>query len=113
MLATEKMPGWTRAADVILGLVSLFSGVYVLAYPGVAVLTLILLLSVGLIFLGIRDVVLGAMGSILPKGVRAGYVVFGLVLLVLSIVVIAQPAVAVLTLVTILYVALFLRGQLA
>ena len=110
MVAIEKMPGWTRAAEIILGLVSLVAGIWVLAYPGLAVLTLILLLSIGLIFLGWRDILLGAMGKYLPKWLRAADIIFGVLAFVLSVVVIASPGVAVLTLVTILYVALFVRG---
>ena len=110
LVAIEKMPGWTRAAEIILGLVSLVAGIWVLAYPGLAVLTLILLLSIGLIFLGWRDILLGAMGKYLPKWLRAADIVFGVLAFVLSVVVIASPGVAILTLVTILYVALFVRG---
>ena len=110
MVAIEKMPGWTRAAEIILGLLSLVAGIYVLAYPGVAVLTLILLLAIGLVFLGWRDILLGAMAKYLPKWLRAADIVFGVLAFVLSVVVIVSPGVAVLTLVTILYFALFVRG---
>lgn len=110
MLGTEKMPNWTRAAEIILGLVSLAAGFYVLVYPGIAVLTLILLLSIGLIFLGTRDIVLGATGSFLPKWLRASNIVLGLLAFVLSVIVIAEPGFAVLTLVLLLYLALFFRG---
>jgi uncharacterized membrane protein HdeD (DUF308 family) len=110
MIAIEKMPSWIRAAEVILGLVSLVAGIYVLAYPGVAIATLILLLAVGLIFLGWRDIVLGAMGKFLPSWLRAANVVLGILAFVLSVVVLAEPGFAVLTLILLLYVALFVRG---
>ncbi|HZY46588.1 MAG TPA: DUF308 domain-containing protein [Candidatus Bathyarchaeia archaeon] len=104
------MPGWVRGAEIILGLVSLFAGIYVLAYPGVAILTLILLLAVGLIFLGWRDIVLGAMSSFLPTWLRAANIILGIGAFVLSALAIAEPGFAVLTLILILYVALFVRG---
>jgi len=110
MIAIEKMPSWIRAAEVILGIVSLVAGVYVLAYPGVAIATLILLLAVGLIFLGWRDIVLGAMGKFLPSWLRASNVILGFLAFILSVIVIAEPGFAVLTLILILYVALFVRG---
>jgi len=59
LVAIEKMPGWTRAAEIVLGLVSLLAGLLVLAYPGLAFFTLVAILAVGLIFLGSRDIVLG------------------------------------------------------
>lgn len=107
------MPGWTRAAEVVLGLVSLVAGIWVLAYPGLAVLSLILLLSIGLIFLGWRDVVVGVMGKFLPTWLRAADIVFGILAFVLSVVVIFSPGVAVTTLVVLLYFALFVRGVAA
>ena len=113
MVAIEKMPGWTRAAEIILGLVSLVAGIWVLAYPGLAVLTLILLLSIGLIFLGWRDVVVGVMGKFLPRWLRAADIVFGILAFVLSVIVIFSPSVAVTTLVVLLYFALFVRGVAA
>src|SRR6266852_1772670 len=84
------MPSWIRAAEIILGLVSLVAGVYVLAYPLVAVFTLIVLLAVGLIFLGARDIVLGAMGKFLPSWLRAANIVLGVLAFILSLVVINE-----------------------
>jgi uncharacterized membrane protein HdeD (DUF308 family) len=113
MVAIEKMPGWTRVAEIVLGLISLVTGIWVLAYPGLAVLSLILLLSIGLIFLGWRDVVVGVMAKFLPIWVRAADIVFGILAFVLSAVVIFSPSVAVTTLVVLLYFALFVRGVAA
>ena len=110
MVAIEKMPGWVRAAEIVLGLVSLVAGIWVLAYPGLAVLTLILILAVGLVFLGWRDVVLGAMGTFLHRWLRAANIVLGVLAFVLAVIVIAEPGFAVLTLVLLLYFALFVRG---
>lgn len=110
MIATERMPSWVRLAEVVLGLISLFAGIYVLAYPGIAVLTLVILLAVGLVFLGWRDIVLGAMSSFLPGWLRLANIVLGLAAFVLSATVISSPGFAIPTLILILYVALFVRG---
>ena len=100
LVAIEKMPGWTRTAEIVLGLVSLFAGLLVLAYPGLAFFTLVAILAVGLIFLGSRDIVLGAMGTLLR--LRAADIVFGVLAFILSAIVIASPGVAVTTLVPII-----------
>lgn len=110
MISVEKMPAWVRAAEIILGLVSLAAGIWVLAYPGLGFLTLILILAVGLIFLGSREIVLGAMGTFLPRWLRAANIFLGVLAFILSLVVLAEPGFAVLTLVALLYVALFVRG---
>src|SRR5579864_3128064 len=109
-MSMDKMPSWVRVAEIVLGLVSLVAGIWVIIYPGLAVLSLILLLSVGLIFLGWRDVLLGAMGRFLPGWLRAVNIALGILAFILSVIVIAEPGFAVLTLVLLLYVALFVRG---
>jgi uncharacterized membrane protein HdeD (DUF308 family) len=110
MVAVEKMPGWMRAAEIVLGLVSLIAGVWVVIYPSIAFLTLVLLLSIGLIFLGWRDILIGAMGKMMPTWLRAANIVLGILAFALSVVVIAEPGFAELTLVLLLYIALFVRG---
>ena len=107
------MPGWVRTAEIVLGLVSLLAGLLVIAYPGLTFFTLIAILAVGLIFLGSRDIVLGAMGTFLPRWLRAADIVFGVLAFVLSVIVLASPGVAVATLVILLYFALFVRGVAA
>jgi len=47
LVAIEKMPGWTRAAEIILGLVSQVAGLLVIAYPGLGFFTLVAILAVG------------------------------------------------------------------
>ena len=113
LVAIEKMPDWVRVAEVILGLVSLVAGLLVIGYPGLAFFTLVAILAVGLIFLGSRDIVLGAMGKFLPTWLRAADVILGVLAFVLSVIVLASPGVAVATLVIFLYFALFVRGVAA
>ena len=53
-MADEKKSSiWLRILEIIAGLIILVLAGYVIAYPGVAVLTLILFLSIALIVLGI------------------------------------------------------------
>src|SRR5438445_1651361 len=106
----EKMPRWVRIAEIVLGLVSLLAGLLVIAYPGLAFFTLVAILAAGLIFLGSRDIVLGAMGTFLPGWLPIADIVFGVLAFVLSVIVLASPGVAVATLVIFLYFALFVRG---
>ena len=113
MVAIEKMPGWVRAAEIILGLISVAAGILVIVYPGLGFFTLVAIVAVGLIFLGWRDIVLGAMGKYLPSWLRAADIVLGVLAFVLSAIVIASPGVAIFTLVVLLYFALFVRGVAA
>ena len=109
-MSMEKSPAWLRSAEVILGLITILFGVAVIAMPGLAVATLILLLSLALVFLGIREIVLGAAVTFIAKWLRAVSIVAGIATLIFSFYVIAYPGIAALTLVLFLYVALFVRG---
>src|SRR2546422_421290 len=91
MIAVEKIPSWIRAAEVILGLVSLVAGVTMgaagkhfstalrglsvgvgvlsiilaavfLALPALAVVTLVVLLSLGLLITGLESIAVGVIG---------------------------------------------------
>ncbi len=99
--------------EIVLGLVSLFAGALIIAYPGLGFFTLEVILGVGLIILGSRDIVLGAVGTFLPKWLCAADIVFGVLAFILSVIVIASPGVAATTLVIFLYFALFVRGVAA
>src|SRR5207247_10769204 len=85
------MPSWVRAAEIILGLVSLVAGLLVVAYPGLAFFTLVAILAVGLLFLGSRDIVLGTMGTFLPTWQRPSDIVFGVLAFVLSVIGLPSP----------------------
>ena len=110
MADIEKMARWVRVLEILFGLASVIAGVWVLAYPGLAVLTLIALVAVGLFFIGWRDILIGAMATALPTWLRAADILFGISAFILAAVALAEPGFLVLTLVFILYVALFVGG---
>jgi uncharacterized membrane protein HdeD (DUF308 family) len=57
------LPNWVRGLLVVAGVLTIISSTIVLVYPDIAVLTLVFLLSVGLIWSGIDAIVAGATGS--------------------------------------------------
>ena len=81
-----KQPGWLRDLEVAIGLVVLVSGVLVLVFPGLGVATLVILLSIGLIFAGIRSISLVGHSG-LPKGLRAVSATAGIISLILALIV--------------------------
>src|SRR5947209_17771081 len=104
------MPRWVRTAEIVLGLVSLLAGLLVIAYPGLAFFTLVAILAAGLIFLGSRDIVLGAMGTFLPGWLRIADIVFGVLAFVLSVIVSSSLGCGVVSLVIFLYFSLLVRS---
>jgi uncharacterized membrane protein HdeD (DUF308 family) len=59
-----KLLGWVRALSIIVGLASLIVGFSVLIFPGLGMLFLVYLLSVGLIFVGFERLIVGISGEI-------------------------------------------------
>lgn len=92
------------------GIVAVGLSIAVLAFPTGALLTLVVLLSVGLLFLGASGLAKGALESRLSPWVRALYLVVGAATVTLSAVAIAAPTLGVLALYTLLAVTLIING---
>jgi uncharacterized membrane protein HdeD (DUF308 family) len=104
-----KQPGWLRGLEIVTGLLAILFGVIVLAFPGLGVATLVVVLSIGLIFAGIRSI--SIMGfSHLSKGLRMVSAIAGIVSLILAIIVILFPGYGALTLMILLAYGLIVYG---
>lgn len=57
------LKNWVRGLLVVVGVLTIISSIIVLVYPDIAVLTLILLLSLGLIWSGIDAIITGIRGA--------------------------------------------------
>jgi uncharacterized membrane protein HdeD (DUF308 family) len=60
--ATATLPGWARALAIVVGIVALAAAVVVLAFPGIALLTLVFFLAIALLFIGIDRLFSGITG---------------------------------------------------
>jgi uncharacterized membrane protein HdeD (DUF308 family) len=60
----KVLPNWIRGSFVVLGILMIISAIVVLAYPDVGVLTLVFLLSIGLLWGGIDAIIAGATGEL-------------------------------------------------
>lgn len=62
-MSEVKSPGWLRALDVIFGLIAIILSIVVLAYPELAILTLIFVLSFVFLLNGIARIASGITGT--------------------------------------------------
>lgn len=99
-----------RIVDVLLGVLGILLGLVVLAFPMLGVDTLVVLLAFAMLFYGIGSIVIGASIGEWAKWVKALLVIFGIVSLIFSFVVLARPAVGLLTLVLMLSVSFMVHG---
>jgi len=85
-----KQPGWLRALEIITGTLAMILGILVLIYPQWGVSTLVLLLSIGLVFVGIRSIGVLGDGDI-PNSIKALSAITGIICLILAVLVIVFP----------------------
>lgn len=103
-------PTWLRAVLVIFGLVAIAASIFVLAVPGVALLTLVFLLSFSLLFVGLSRVARGISLKALSRGHRVLDVIIGLLGIAIGMVVFLFPLLGVGTLIFILAFATMFYG---
>jgi len=99
-----------RILDIIAGLLGIAIGIIVLLFPVLGVGTLVFMLAFATMIYGISSVAIGASASMLAKGLRALVVISGILAMILSFIVLAEPAVAILTLVFLLSFSFMLNG---
>ena len=104
-----KQPGWFRGLEVVTGLLAMVFGVVVLIFPSWGVATLVALLSIGLIFVGIRSISLVGYNQV-SKGLRALSAIAGIASLILALLVLLFPGWGVLTLMLLVSFGLMVYG---
>jgi uncharacterized membrane protein HdeD (DUF308 family) len=104
-----KQRRWLRGLEIVTGSLAMLLGVLVLLFPGWGVATLVLLLSIGLVFTGIRSISLVGF-SRLPNGLRILSAIAGIISLILALLVALFPGFGVLTLMILVSFGLIVYG---
>jgi uncharacterized membrane protein HdeD (DUF308 family) len=99
-----------RVLDVLAGLAGIAIGMIVLLFPLLGIGTLVFMLALGILIYGIVSATIGVTVTRLSRGVRALVVLTGILASLFSVIVLASPAVAVLTLVFLLSVSFMVNG---
>lgn len=104
-----RQPGWLRALEVTAGVLTILLAFVVFAFPGLGVASLVVILAVGLIFLGIRSFFVAGYHRLSPS-LRALSVMSGILVLIFAVLVIVLPGYGTLSLVVLLSLGLMLYG---
>jgi uncharacterized membrane protein HdeD (DUF308 family) len=96
------IPTWLRTVLVIFGLVAIAASIFVLTVPGIALLSLVFLLSFSLIFVGLSRLARGISLSALSRGHRILDILAGLLGIAIGMIVFLFPLLGLSTLVVIL-----------
>jgi uncharacterized membrane protein HdeD (DUF308 family) len=101
---------WLRALHVLFGFLAIAASVIVIALPGIAIFTLLFILSFTLIFLGIARITHSYASKLWSKGHRALHAVAGVLAIILGFVVLLFPMLGVGTLILLLAFAMLIYG---
>jgi uncharacterized membrane protein HdeD (DUF308 family) len=87
----KKSPSWLRFLQIGLGAISVILSIAVLAFPGVAVYTIMLLLSVALLVVGFERIAIGVAASYIRKSSRLANIGLGALAIIFSSMVMSFP----------------------
>ena len=110
MTATATTPGWLRVLRIIFGLIAIGASIYVLGSPGVAIYTLVMLLSIAMIMIGVSRLARGFRNQLFSKAHRVIDVIAGVLGIIFGFAVISFPLMGAVTLIFLLAIATMVNG---
>jgi uncharacterized membrane protein HdeD (DUF308 family) len=86
----QKSPNWLRYIQIGLGAISIILSIVILAFPGIAVYTIILILSIALLIIGIERIATG-IAPLPSRSSRITNIGLGVLAIAISLAVISFP----------------------
>jgi uncharacterized membrane protein HdeD (DUF308 family) len=106
-----KAPNWwLRVLNVVFGLICVLLSAVVLTYPGLDILTVILILAAALLVVGLARIIVGVFAEYIPIRLRAINVGAGILEIVVTITIMLYPQYITQTLIQLLSAALLVHG---
>jgi uncharacterized membrane protein HdeD (DUF308 family) len=83
-----KSPGWKRAAQIGLGVITIILAIYAIVYPGITLVTLVWILAIIFLIVGIEKVL---SGIFIRSGSRWGTIGLGILVIIMASIALAYP----------------------
>ena len=106
-MSEPKSPGWARAAQIGLGALAIILSILVLVYPGITIVSIIVIVGTILLIVGIERIIVGIF---VKSRARWSSIGLGILVIILSLIVIAFPIGTTIFLIILMGVALFIDG---
>jgi uncharacterized membrane protein HdeD (DUF308 family) len=106
-MSSEKSPGWKRGAQIGLGILAIIVSGAAIAFPGIFVVSLVVVLAVVLIFIGIEKIISGIFIQNKSKWATVG---LGVLVIILASIALAFPVGTTIFLIYIMAFALMFDG---
>jgi uncharacterized membrane protein HdeD (DUF308 family) len=110
IIGFNRIPDGLRVASAVAGIISLILALFVMLFPGYGVLTLIIIVSFGLIVYGLTRLFVAYSFKMMVSWLRGLIAGVGALDIILSVAVLALPSLALLTLAAILSLVLLISG---
>jgi uncharacterized membrane protein HdeD (DUF308 family) len=107
LLTYEKTPGWVRGAQIVLGILTIILSIYALAFPAVAFVSIIWILTIILFFVGIEKIITGIF---LPQRSKWATIGLGILVLIFAGLAMAFPVATAFTVILFIGIALLFNG---
>ncbi|MGC2425969.1 MAG: DUF308 domain-containing protein [Nitrososphaeraceae archaeon] len=108
-ISRQKSPNWLRYIQVGLGAISIILSIAILTHPGIAVYTIILMLSIALLIIGIERIATG-IAPLPSRSSRIANIGLGALAIAVALVVISFPVFTAGLLVTLAAISLLFVG---
>lgn len=100
----------TRATEIVIGIIAIIGGLFTLAHPIAALVSLIWFISIFILIYGAGLVVTGIVRRDQGKGARIAKIIIGIIVVALSGTLLSYPGLTLSIMVIFLSIALFIQG---
>jgi uncharacterized membrane protein HdeD (DUF308 family) len=108
-MSESKSPGWMRGAQIGLGIITIILSIYVIAFPAIALVTIVYIIAIILLVVGIFEIITGIFGLGANRS-RWGSVGLGILAMIIAGIALAFPTGTTYFLVILLAIALLFIG---
>ena len=85
---TTKAPGWQRAVMIGLGVITIILSIYAIFFPGMTLVTIVIILSIVFLIVGIEKVI---SGIFIPSRSRWASIALGIIVIIIASIALAYP----------------------
>jgi uncharacterized membrane protein HdeD (DUF308 family) len=104
---SQKSPGWLRAAQIGLGVLTIALSIFALAFPGVTYISVVWVLAIILFFVGIEQIIVGIFS---PRKFRWSSIGLGVLVLIFAAIAMSYPVAAAITIIIFIGIAFLING---
>jgi uncharacterized membrane protein HdeD (DUF308 family) len=104
---SQKSPGWLRAVQIGLGVLTIALSIFALAFPGVTYISVVWVLAIILFFVGIEQIIVGIFS---PRKFRWSSIGLGVLVLIFAAIAMFYPVAAAITIIIFIGIAFLING---